>query len=142
MSLILLVLPACTGVEFAVIGAAASGAEFGSAVYKRGKLTAAVNATMDESRRAVIAAAEELAFNLQAPDDDWGDKYTLKSPDAKTVATVSLATRTEQLTIIRIDVGRLGNEAIARLITKRIGDNLATIRFRPSEDDVMSTDKD
>ena len=117
----LTLLPGC-GVELAVIGAAASAASQGAAVYSRGKLTASWMGPFD----LVVAAAEialgdlgyvilessgtasEGAWTVVGIDED-GDKVT-----------VTVDRKTQQLTEFNIDVTWFGQEATARLILKRM----------------------
>jgi len=124
--MLLLILPACAGIGLAVVGAAASGAQFGAAVYSKGRLTAAVNAPYDMARRAILSAADDLDLAVQESEPRKSDiRYTLREPDKSIVAVVYVDERTPSLTMIRVDVGRFGSEAVARLIAKRASTHLA-----------------
>ena len=103
----LTLLPGC-GVELAVIGAAASAASQGAAVYSRGKLTASWMGPFD-----LVVAAAEIALG------DLG-YVILESSGTASEGACTVDRKTQQLTEFKFDVTWFGQEATARLILKRM----------------------
>ncbi|WP_221435370.1 DUF3568 family protein [Algisphaera agarilytica] len=113
--------PGC-GVELAVIGAAASAASQGAAVYKRGKLTGSWMGPFD----LVVAAGEiamgDLGFVITDSNGDVEEgkwKIVAVDEDGEKV-TIKIDRKTHRLTEFQIDVTWFGQEATARLILKRM----------------------
>lgn len=113
--------PGC-GVELAVLGAAASAASTGAAVFKRGKLVGAWMGPFD----LVVAAGEiamgDLGYTLLESDGDAGaGDWTIVAVDEDgDKVTINVDRKTQQLTEFEIDVTWFGQEATARLILKRM----------------------
>ncbi|MEM9417839.1 MAG: DUF3568 family protein [Planctomycetota bacterium] len=121
LTLPLTLVPGC-GVELAVIGAAASAASQGAAVYKRGKLTGSWMGPFD----LVVAAGEiamgDLGFVITDSNGDVEDgkwKIVAVDEDGEKV-TIKIDRKTHRLTEFQIDVTWFGHEATARLILKRM----------------------
>ena len=117
----LLVLPGC-GVELAVLGAAASAASAGSAVYSRGKLHASWMAPFD----LVVAAGESSFSELgmlitdssgNAREGQWTIKAITGTDDE---VEIRVQRETRDMTEFVIDVGWFGQEPTARLVLKRM----------------------
>lgn len=121
MILVLAFVPGC-GVELAVLGAAASAASTGSAVFKQGKLNATVMVPFDE----IVRSAEEALGNMgmiitenggQMRKGTWEMKAeTLRRQDV----TIRVRRDTAIVTSFQIDVGWFGSETLARLTLKRM----------------------
>lgn len=121
LGITLLILPGC-GVELAMLGAAASAASQGSAVYKRGKL----NASWLAPFRLVVTAGEvafdDLGMQIIESEGDY-DKGTwtiLAINEDKNRATIKIDRKTDKLTEFQIDIGMFGKEPTARLLLKRM----------------------
>lgn len=121
LTLPLTFVPGC-GVELAVIGAAASAASQGAAVYKRGKLTGSWMGPFD----LVVAAGEiamgDLGFVITDSNGDVEEgkwKIVAVDEDGEKV-TITVDRKTHRLTEFQIDVTWFGQEATARLILKRM----------------------
>lgn len=110
------------GVELAVLGAAASAASAGSAVYSRGKLQASWLGPFD----IVVGAAEEACGDMglqlmESRGDVTKGVWTIVAmDDQKDKIVVSVRRQTYQLTEFQIDVGLFGKQATARLFLKRM----------------------
>ena len=124
LGLIVMIPLVCTGcgVELAVLGAAASAASSGSAVFKRGKLNASWMSKFD----AVVAAGEvagtDLGLLMQSTSGniskgDWETVFRAYNGDRIVIRSQR---RTPQLTEFQIDVGWFGSEPTARLLLKRM----------------------
>lgn len=132
------------GVELAVIGAAASAASAGSAVYARGKLQASWLGPFD----IVVGAAEEACGDMglqlmESRGDVTKGVWTIVAmDDHKDKIVVSVHRQTYQLTEFQIDVGLFGKQATAQLYLKRMinaidgiideGDNGAAATILPA----------
>lgn len=117
-------LTACTGLEPAVIGAAASATSAGAVVFSRGRISAAAIADYDRVREGVLTSAEDLSLSLifQREGPIWS-KYTLEDDLGKRI-TIRTRRRSDTMTQLDIDVGRFGNEAIGRLFLLRMTVNV------------------
>ncbi|MEM9915731.1 MAG: DUF3568 family protein [Planctomycetota bacterium] len=121
LAVTLTLVPGC-GVELAVIGAAASAASQGAAVYSRGKLIASWMGPFD----LVVAAAEialgDLGYVILESSGDANDgAWTVVGIDEDgDKVTITVDRKTQQLTEFKIDVTWFGQEATARLILKRM----------------------
>ncbi|MEM7625827.1 MAG: DUF3568 family protein [Planctomycetota bacterium] len=110
------------GVELAMIGAAASAASSGAAVFKQGKLNASWMGPFDHVVAAGEVAAGELGLTIRSTTGDpvegrW--KTVLLTEDGEKIV-IKIARKTPQLTEFQIDVGLSGSEATARLLLKRM----------------------
>ncbi|MEM6458327.1 MAG: DUF3568 family protein [Planctomycetota bacterium] len=114
--------PAGCGVELAVIGAAASAASTGSAVFKQGKLDASWMGPFDLVVAAGEAAMGDLGLVITRSDGDASaGRWTITAVDEeKQKITVTVDRQTVALTEFRIDVGWFGSESTARLVLKRM----------------------
>lgn len=110
------------GVELAMLGAAASAASTGSAVYKQGKLNASWLAPFD-----LVVAAGEAGFKDMGMtiEKSKGDKekgawtiVAVNSDNDKIKLTVDR--KSPRLTQFQIDMGWFGSEPTARLLLKRM----------------------
>ena len=121
LMMVLSALAGCTGLEPAVIGAAAGATEAGVAVYSKGRISAAAIEDYDDVRLAVRQAAEDLSLEMyfEREDEVWS-RYSMRDERRKSF-TVYVRRRTATMTQLDIDVGRFGNEAIGRLLLLRIG---------------------
>ncbi len=120
-------LPGCAGgLEFAAVGAAASAAQAGSTVVKRGKVNAAHLATF----QTVVAAAEQaivdagLSFEERERVHDYF--VEIEAEDERGANYVfRIKRRTDRLVSYQIDVGWFGQDPIARLLLRRMQVHLA-----------------
>lgn len=113
-------LTGCTGLEPAVLGAAASATSAGAAVFSKGRISAAAIANYERVQRGVGSAATDLSLELiyEREGPIWS-KYTLEDDLGKRL-TIRVRRRTDTMTQVDIDVGRFGNEAIGRLFLLRL----------------------
>ncbi len=110
------------GVELALIGAAASAASTGSAVYRRGKLNASWMADFDLVVAAAEAACSDLALVITASSGDARKgQWIVRSEknDGKDIV-IRIERKSPSLTEFQIDVGWFGSETTARLVYKRM----------------------
>ena len=110
------------GVELAMIGAAATAATSGAAVFKRGKLDASWMGPFDHVVAAGEVAASELGMQIRSTSGDpakgyWKTVMVTADGDKITVRTYR---KTHRLTEFQIDVGLSGSESTARLVLKRM----------------------
>ncbi|MEL7088775.1 MAG: DUF3568 family protein, partial [Planctomycetota bacterium] len=110
------------GVELAMIGAAASAASSGSAVFKRGKLNASWMGPFDHIVAAGEVAGSELGLLIRSTHGDpvkgtW--KTVMNTADGDKI-TIRTSRKTHNLTEFQIDVGLSGSESTARLLLKRM----------------------
>ena len=110
------------GIELAMIGAAASAASQGSAVYKSGKLNVAWMGNFNQVITAGEIAANDLGLLIVSTDGDahegwWETKLITKDGDKIAIRTTR---KTSQLIQFQIDVGWFGQESVARLVLKRM----------------------
>lgn len=132
-SFTLILLPAlltgCTGLEPAVIGAAASATSAGAVVYGKGRISAVAIADYDRVRQGVILSAEDLSLtSVYEREGPIWSKYTLRDDRGKQI-TIRVRHRTATMTQVDIDVGRFGNEAIGRLFLLRMSENVPESGF-------------
>ena len=118
--LTLVALPACTGLEPAVIGAAATGAQTAVGVFQRGKLDAADARPLPEVVQATDRALRELELRVVRREHDEQGLEVEARDEQNAWVVVKLQRRTGVLTRIRIDVGWFGSEPTARLVLSRI----------------------
>jgi hypothetical protein len=110
------------GVELAVLGAAASAASQGSAVYKRGKLQASWMGQFDMVVAAGEAAGSDLGLLMRSTNGDVAEgewETVFYTYDGKRIE-IRTTRRTPQLIEFQIDVGWFGSESTARLLLKRM----------------------
>lgn len=110
------------GIELAMIGAAASAASSGSAVFKRGKLQASWMGPFDHIVAAGEVAGSELGLSIRSTDGDPAEGYwktVMYTADGDKI-TVKTYRKTNSLTEFQIDVGLSGSEPTARLLLKRM----------------------
>ena len=117
-------LTGCTGLEPAVIGAAASATSAGAVVFSQGRISAAAIADYDRVREGVLRSADDLSLSpvYEREGPIWS-KYTLEDDLGKDI-TIRVRRRTSTMTQVDIDVGRFGNEAIGRLFLLRMTENV------------------
>ncbi|MEM8737724.1 MAG: DUF3568 family protein [Planctomycetota bacterium] len=110
------------GVELAVLGAAASAASSGSAVFKQGKLNASWMGEFED----VIAAGEHAVYDLglrpthSLGDPDKGVWKIIARDEHRDTLKIDIRRQTPRLTEFQIDVGWFGRESTARLVLKRM----------------------
>ena len=121
LSLASLTLPGC-GVELAVLGAAASAASTGSAVYRRGKLDASWMARFERVVAAAELAANDLGLELlSSVGDSAAGTWTLTARNAADEKfIVRIERKAPRLIEFQIDIGWFGHEPTARLMLKRM----------------------
>ena len=110
------------GIELAMIGAAASAASQGSAVYKSGKLNVAWMGDFDEVVAAGEIAGNDLGLLIvstvgDAQEGTWKTKLTTSDGEDIVIKTMR---KTPQMVHFQIDVGWFGHESMARLLLKRM----------------------
>lgn len=134
----LTVVPGC-GVELAVLGAAASAASQGAAVYKRGKLVGSWMGPFD-----LVVAAGEIALGdlgytiLESSGDAAEGEWTVVGVDEDgDKVTITVDRKTRQLTEFQIDVTWFGQEATARLILKRMAVAIDLEAYQDGTGDVI-----
>jgi len=114
-------LPGC-GVEVAVLGAAASAASSGSAVYRRGKLDASWMASFERVISGAELAASELGLELlSSAGDSAAGTWTVAARNAvgeKVIVRVNR--KASSLVEFQIDIGWFGRESTAQLMLKRM----------------------
>jgi len=110
----------CTGLEPAVIGAAASATKAGAVVFSKGRISAAAIVDYERVQDAIGRASVDLSLELvyEREDEVWS-KYIMRD-DLKKRITVRIRRRSATMTQVDIDVGRFGNEAIGRLFLLRL----------------------
>lgn len=108
---------ATAGISFAQAGASA---------FIRGELVSAERATLDESWAAAVAALEELAFDIEtlrppeeAESQGLSAYVSAKDPGGPRVK-VKLERASDIVTLIRIRIDLLGEQALSRLVLSRI----------------------
>ena len=124
-SLLLIIVAMCSGgcgIELAMIGAAASAASQGSAVYKSGKLNVAWMGNFNQVVTAGEIAANDLGLLIvsttgNAEGGHWETKLRTRDGDKIEIRTTR---KTPQLIQFQIDVGWFGQESVARLVLKRM----------------------
>ena len=121
LSLASLTLPGC-GVELAVLGAAASAASTGSAVFKRGKLDATWMARFERVVSAAELAASDLGLELlSSTGDSAAGTWTVTAQnDDEEKFIVRINRKASRLVEFEIDIGLFGEESTARLYLKRM----------------------
>lgn len=121
LSLASLTLPGC-GVEMAVLGAAASAASTGSAVYRRGKLDASWMASFERVVSSAELATSELGLELlSSVGDSVAGTWTIAARNAAGEKfVVRVQRKAPRLVEFQIDIGWFGRESTARLLLKRM----------------------
>ncbi|MEO1236487.1 MAG: DUF3568 family protein [Planctomycetota bacterium] len=110
------------GVELAVLGAAASAASTGSAVFKQGKLDASWMGPFD----LVVAAGEVAVGDLgllitETRGDPVEGEWRIVAVDEHgEPIKITVRRQSASLTEFQIDVGWFGRETTARLVLKRM----------------------
>jgi len=119
---LLLNLTAGCGVELAMLGAAASAASTGSAVYKQGKLNASWMASFGLVVAAGEAAFKDMGMTIEKSkgDTEKGVWTIVAVNDDGDKITLTVDRKSARLTEFQIDMGWFGREATARLLLKRM----------------------
>ncbi len=145
---VLAAIPACTGLEPAVIGAGATAAQSGATFFARGKFRSFELVRFDDALTAMRDAAGKLS--LEAMEDQVrrvSGRVAGGSADADADSTgpdvsgerarmvyrdergqslvVVIQKRTATVTMIQIDAGTFGEAGIASLLLSQTLDNLA-----------------
>jgi hypothetical protein len=110
----------CTGIEPAVIGAAATAAQTGTSVLSMGKLNAVYIADRETVTDAVRKALQDAGLNITR--DEFDPPYTHRftaEDDRGAAVLIRVEHRTDHLTRYRFDVGLLGSDATAKLLFQR-----------------------
>ena len=110
------------GVELAVLGAAASAASTGSAVFKRGKLNASWMARFERVVAAAELATHDLGLTLlsSAGDSERGRWTVTAENDEQEKFIVRVTRKAPRLTEFQVDVGWFASEPTARLLLRRM----------------------
>lgn len=103
-----------------VVGGVAAAAGAGAVVYKNGELKSTESVSIDRAWTATEKAAKAMEFKpVSSTKDALGAKYEGVGAADKRVV-VSLKTKGEKVTEVRIRVGLVGDEASARTILAKI----------------------
>ncbi|MEM6391792.1 MAG: DUF3568 family protein [Planctomycetota bacterium] len=110
----------CTGLEPAMLGAAASGAQTAVGIFQRGKLEAVDASPIDELTRATQQTIDALGFEVYEEEIE-PDRYFIEARDLQNDwIIVELSRQTDMLTAIRLNVGYFGSEPTASLVLAQI----------------------
>jgi len=106
----------------AAAGAAASAAEFSSAVYRLGKLRAAEMVPPARLGEGVRTAAADLSLTIETERrlDDGARLTFILVDDQGDKIVIRIDRQTQTLSLLTIDVGLLGPQHVARLVYERI----------------------
>ncbi len=97
-----------------------------AAVYSGGKLYAVAGQDLNSVYKATVAALQQLEIEVtETAKDVFYAKVIGKVADGKTV-TIRLEPGADNVTELRIKAGTFGNEDRARVIYKKIQQNLGT----------------
>ncbi len=110
----------CTGVEPAAVGMGLSAVEAGSTVLGRGKVAVFEHATMAEAEGAVRRAADFVALRFLREREEPFARVLVYVDDRDAHVVVSIIRRTSALTLIRADVGLLGQTGLAAVLMKQV----------------------
>ncbi|MFN7020203.1 MAG: hypothetical protein ACK4WH_02595 [Phycisphaerales bacterium] len=121
--------PGCTGLEPAVIGAGASAAETSASFFAKGQVTTFEAVGFDDTVTAAREAAGVLRLRIVDDEPGNGDRagvrHRLVVRDERAESTVIvLERRTETVTMIHADVGTFGPTPLASLIVNMTLDRL------------------
>lgn len=117
-------LPACTGLEPAVVGAGASAAESGVSFFERGKVTGFEPVHYADTVDAVRFTAERLKLRIiedepgEGRDADRYHRFVLRDEEGESLV-VAIERRTEAITRIHADVGTFGPTPLVGLVMNR-----------------------
>ena len=119
-------LTGCTGLEPALLGAAASGVQAGSSVSSAGKVNAAWIADFHQVIRAGEAMFNDLGFTITSStgNADEGKWIIVGSDEDKDKFKFKVWRETDKLCRYQINVGWFGSRPVARLMVKRVAINL------------------
>ncbi len=110
----------CTGLEPAMIGAAASAAATGTSVLAMGKLNAVYLADMDRVTNAIRQSLQDTGHTITRDEPDPPYRHRITAEDLRGEAVlIRVEQRTKQLTRYRFDVGLFGSNATAKLLFQR-----------------------
>ena len=114
------------GIEYAAVGAAATAAQTGETVIKRGKINAAQIATIDDVVAAIREACGELGLEITLDQRKKPQDHRITAEDEKgSDHKFRVRRRTDRLTHYQIDVGWFGSNATAKLLLNRVQVRLA-----------------
>jgi hypothetical protein len=110
-----------------VVGAATAAVSTGADVYRLGKLDTAVMANYDDTREAVREAAANFRLKIVRDQQErkhyhiWNFEL---ADDLKETVDVRIERRSDELCLIRVDVGWFGSQPTAQLIIDKIRSHL------------------
>ena len=119
-------LTGCTGLEPAMLGAAASGVQAGSSVSSAGKVNAAWIAQFNQVIHAGEAMFDDLGFDIisSSGNVDEGKWLIVGTDEDKDKFKFMVWRETDKLCRYQVNVGWFGSRPVARLMVKRIAVNL------------------
>lgn len=111
----------CTGLEPAMIGAAASAGESGYAFWARGTLSIAVMTGDEPTVNAAVAACQDLSLEVTTIMQTGTERWTVICEDERErVFRIRIDERTETLSEVEIDIGLLGPRQVGELLGARL----------------------
>ena len=118
--------PGCTGLEPAMLGAAASGVQAGSSVSSAGKVNAAWIAQFEQVILAGEAMFDDLGFDIvsSSGSEDEGKWLIVGIDEDRDKFKFKVWRETDKLCRYQINVGWFGSRPVARLMVKRVAVNL------------------
>lgn len=119
------VMSSCAAIPVATLAAAGSAVQSGSSVWRSGMLSSALLAPFDRTVGAVEAAAAELGLSVRARSSREGHDAIYLVDDHHNRMRIMVKHRTDAYTVVVIDMGVFGSQAVARLILRRIEHHLA-----------------
>ena len=119
-------LSGCTGLEPALLGAAASGVQAGSSVSSAGKVNAAWIAQFEQVVRAGELMFNDLGFDIisSSGDVELGKWQIVGIDEDEDKFKYKVWRETDKLCRYQINVGWFGSRPVARLMVKRVAVNL------------------
>ena len=118
----LLVFPACTGLEPAVIGAAVSGVQTGVTLFSGSRVWSYEYAHFDDVVDTTKSVTDHLELPRTNENDESEDRYwsAHRYGDSRRLIEIEIRRETDVVTSIRIDVGHRSQRGMAALILRQI----------------------
>jgi len=118
----LLILPGCTGLEPAVIGAAVSGVQTGVTLFSGSRLWSYEYAHFDDVVDATMTITDRLELPRTNENDESDDRYwsAHRYGQSRRLIEIEIRRETDVVTSIRIDVGHKSQRGMAALMLRQI----------------------
>ncbi|MDX2132939.1 MAG: hypothetical protein SFY69_12885 [Planctomycetota bacterium] len=126
-------LPACTGLEPAMVGVGVTAVETGATVLGRGKVGTYEIASVDDVEAAARTAASNMALTfIRERESDIGTVLTFRD-DRRHTITVSIERQSRTVMFVRADVGLFGPTGLAALFIRQAQKELEAARATTPE---------